>query len=105
MKKAVGWAVLTLTLAAPAAAGWTDPATITHLTARDQLHFTVSLALDKNSCKSRDTFYMDYNAPGAEIIYRTLLEALLAGKPVQLYGNGVCELNGFEGFSAVRLRP
>lgn len=85
------------------ASGWTKSAKIIELTASTQQVFIVRMALDKNNCKSKDSFYLDYSSPGSELIYRSLLEALLKDRTVELYTNGVCELNGYEGFSAVRL--
>ena len=87
-----------------ASAGWTETAQVLELMPSTQKRFVVRLALDKNSCKSKDTFYLDYSSSGSELMYHTLLEALLANKSVELYANGVCELNGYEGFSAVRLK-
>lgn len=105
------WTSLLTTLAlsviginAHAAAGWTESARVLLLEPSTQKRFVVQLAIDKNSCKSNDTFYMDYSSSGSELIYHTLLEAMLANRAVALYANGVCELNGFEGFSAVRLK-
>lgn len=98
-------AAIALVAEVQANAGWTDAAQVLELTPSTQKRFVVRLALDKNNCKSKDSFYMDYSSSGSELIYHTLLEALLANKSVELYANGVCELNGYEGFSAVRLKP
>ncbi|BFM12898.1 hypothetical protein R50072_30510 [Simiduia litorea] len=85
------------------ASGWTKSAKILALTASTQQVIIVRLALDKNSCKSKDTFYLDFSSPGYNLIYHSLLQALLHNRAVELHANGVCELNGYEGFSAIRM--
>jgi len=101
---------LTLLLSGPALAGnagWTDIATIVELTPSNQHRYTVRLNLSDNpsGCRNPDTFYQDYAAPGAEMMFRTLLEAVASGKRVRVYVSGRCELNGYAELSSVTILP
>jgi len=101
---------LSLLLSGPAFAGnagWTDTTTVAELTASAQHRYTVRLHLTKNpsGCRSPDTFYQDYAAPGSEQMFRALLEAVTSGKRVRVYVSGRCELNGYAELSSVTLLP
>ena len=87
--------------------GWTDYTTVAELVPSGQHRYTVRLYLSENpgGCRSKDTFYQDYAVSGAELMYRTLLEALVSGKRVRVFATGRCELNGYGEFSSVGILP
>ncbi|MBZ0071988.1 MAG: hypothetical protein K8I04_09720 [Gammaproteobacteria bacterium] len=106
------WITLLLSLGAvvtaqAGVAGWTDAANVKALEANEAGRFTAKLAVEKNTsgCRNADWFYGDYGRPGSELMYRTLLEASLAGLKVQLYVTGACDLKGYSGISSVRILP
>ncbi len=101
---------LTLLLPLPALAGgsgWTDYAGIAELTPTSHHRYTVRLHLSDNpgGCRSKDTFYQDYSASGAQQMFQTLLEAVASGKQVRVFVTGRCELNGFSEISSVSILP
>ena len=87
--------------------GWTAYTTVAELLPTNQHRYTVRLELSENpgGCRSKDTFYQDYAVSGAELMYRTLLEALVSGKRVRVFATGRCELNGYGEFSSVGILP
>lgn len=90
-----------------AVSGWSDYATVAELTPSSQHRYTVRLQSSDNpsGCRSKDTFYQDYAASGAEQMFSTLLEALVSGKRVRLFVTGRCELNGYAEISSVSILP
>lgn len=92
-------------VALPGTSGWSDYTTVAELTPSSQQRYTVRLQLNDNpsGCRSKDTFYQDYTTPGAEQMFRTLLEAVVSGKPVRVYVTGRCELNGYAEISSVSI--
>jgi hypothetical protein len=94
-------------IAAVAASGWTDYAPIVELTPTVHQRFLVKLKVSNNpsGCKNKDTFYQLYAAPGADLMYRTLLEAMTSGKKVRVYVTGICGLNGYSEISAMTIVP
>ncbi len=105
---AVAMALLLLaSLADAGSSGWTGYTTVAELTPSSQQRYTVRLDLadTPSGCRSKDTFYQDYAASGAELIYRTLLEALISGKRVRIFVSGRCELNGYSEISSVSILP
>lgn len=90
-----------------AASGWTEYASVTELTPTVHGRFLVKLNTAKNpsGCKDEKTFYQDYGMPGSAHMFRTLLEAVTAGKKVRLYVTGGCELNGYSEISSVSIVP
>ncbi len=87
--------------------GWTEYTTIAELTPTSHHRYTVRLNLSENpsDCSSKDTFYQDYTASGAEQMFRTLLEAVASGKRVRIFVTGRCELNGHGEISSVSILP
>lgn len=101
-----------LGLGLPAAAmaggsGWSDYTSVAELTPTSHHRYRVRLNLSDNpgGCRSKDTFYQDYAASGAEFMFRTLLEALVNGKRVRVFATGRCELNGYGEISSVSILP
>ena len=92
---------------ARAEAGWTDYVRVSELTPSTHQRFTVKLMVPKNpsGCKNKDWFYLDYDATGADQMFRVLLEALASGKKVRVYVTGRCELNGYSEISSVGIVP
>jgi hypothetical protein len=89
------------------ASGWTEYAAIAELTPTIHGRFLVKLNATGNpsGCKDKQTFYQDYDIPGSEQMFRTLLEAVTSGKKVRLYVTGGCELNGYSEISSVSIVP
>jgi hypothetical protein len=87
--------------------GWTDYTRVVELTPSSQQRYTVRLNLadSPSGCRSKDTFFQDYAASGAELIYHTLLEALISSKQVRVFTTGRCELNGYGEISSVSIQP
>ncbi len=101
---------LALLLPVPAIAGgsgWTDYTGIAELTPTSHHRYTVRLNLSDNpgGCRSKDTFYQDYSASGAQQMFQTLLEAVASGKRVRVFVTGRCELNGYGEISSVSILP
>lgn len=94
------------TTAGAGTAGWTEPATVVAVEAGELARFVVKLDVDKNvsGCRDPDGFYADYGRNGSELMYRTLLEALLHERRVRVYVTGICDLNGYSGISSVRIQ-
>jgi hypothetical protein len=90
-----------------AASGWTDYAPVEELTPTGQLRYLVQLKIKENpsGCKTKDTFYQDYDAFGAEQMFKTLLTAVAADKNVRVYVTGKCGLNGYAEISSVGIVP
>ena len=90
-----------------AGAGWTAYGTVAELTPTVQGRFIVRLDVAGNTsdCSSKDSFYRDYGRPGAELMFRTLLDAVTAGKRVRVYVTGACDLNGYSEITSVSLIP
>lgn len=112
MKRGVcgrSWPALLLCLptGALAGAGWTDYAHVTALTATTQGRFLVEMSVPENPSgwRYKDGFYRDYGLPGAEAMFRVLLEAVTSGKKVPVYVTGNCEIDGYAEISAVSIAP
>ncbi len=90
-----------------AAAGWTEHARVAELTptAHHRYIFRLSASENPSGCKSKNTFYQDYSVPGSDFMFRTLLTAVEAGKRVQVYVTGKCDLDGYSEISSVRIVP
>jgi hypothetical protein len=99
--------LLMLPVTLQAGSGWSDYTTVVELMPSSQHRYTLQLQLTDNpsGCRSKDTFYQDYAASGAEQMFHTLLEALIAGKRVRVFVTGRCELNGFAEISSVGILP
>ncbi len=99
--------LLFLPLGAFASSGWSEYSHIAELTPTSHKRFLVKLENSKNpsGCKQKDMYYQDYNFAGSEQMFRTLLEAVSAGKMVRVYVTGKCELNGYSEISSVTITP
>ena len=97
--------LLFMPMMAYAASGWTDYAWVAELTPTIHHRFLVKLEVDQNpsGCDNKVMFYQDYDAPGSEHMFRTLLEALLAGKKVRVRVTGRCALHGYSEISSVSI--
>ncbi|MFW2373147.1 MAG: hypothetical protein ACN4GM_08500 [Gammaproteobacteria bacterium] len=100
-------ALTSIPMTALATSGWTDYVPVAELTPTSHGRFLVKLKAPENpsDCKNKDTFYHDYNAPGSEQIFRTLLEAISSGKKVRVYVSGKCELKGYSEITSVSIVP
>lgn len=90
-----------------AGAGWTDDGAVAELTVTDYKQFLVKLDVAKNpsGCKNSNTFYIDYNAFGAKMMFGLLRDAALYEKRVRVFVTGGCEINGYSEISRVSLLP
>lgn len=88
-------------------AGWSDYGQVVELQATTHGRFLVRLALPKNpsGCPDKEWFYRDYGGPGPEYMYQTLLTAVTAGKAVQVYVTGVCDLYGYAEITSLQIAP
>jgi hypothetical protein len=85
-------------------AGWSKTALLDSVEPTSQRRYQFTLQLDEaHGCKSKNTYYQDYTANGAQFIYETLLTALAHELPVQVLTTGRCELNGYAEVSSVRI--
>lgn len=89
-----------------AAAGWTGPARIVELQVNYLGRILVRLDVESNptDCKDKEWFYRD-QIVGADLMYRMLLEAAVAGRPVRVYVTGLCDINRYSEISKVSLLP
>lgn len=100
-------ALLLSSTAIAGSSGWTGYTTVAELTPTSHQRYTVRLNLSDNpsNCSNKDTFFQDYDAPGAEQMFHTLLEAVASGKRVRIFATGRCELNGYGELSSVSILP
>lgn len=109
--KWVAWAGIAVSLCSPgivfARAGWTDYAVVAELTPTVQGRFVLDAKVSENpsGCRDKDSFYRDYGLPGADSMFRALLEALTTGKKVRLSVTGNCDINGYSEIDAVTVVP
>lgn len=103
--------LLTATLLAPAvglaASGWTSPSPVAELmaTGGNGFRFELEDAKNPSGCRNKTVFFRDYDLPGTEQMYDTLLAALTTGKRVRVYVTGTCDLNGYSNISSVSITP
>lgn len=88
-------------------AGWTDYGSIIELTPTTHGRYVVKLNVSDNAsgCRNKNTFYQDYNLPGAKEMFATLLQATVNGRSVRVFVTGICELNGYSEISSVGIVP
>ena len=65
----------------------------------------LDVAANPSDCGSKGSFYRDYGRPGADLMFRALMDALTAGKRVRVYATGICDLNGNSEISSVSVIP
>jgi hypothetical protein len=99
--------ILLTPVSAYAVSGWTDYVPVVELIPTGQLRYLVVLKVSKNpsGCESKDTFYQDYDAFGAQQMYYALLEAVASNKNVHVYVTGKCGVNGYAEISSVGIVP
>lgn len=99
--------LLFLPLTVGAVSGWTDYVPVAELTPTTHGRFLVKLKDSQNpsGCKNTDVFYQDYNLPGFEQMFDTLLKAVVSEKKVRVYVTGRCDLNGYSEISSVTIKP
>lgn len=87
--------------------GWTDYVSVSELTVTGSKQYVVRLNLHKNpsGCKSSDTFYLDQDAYGAEMMFMLLQDAVVYNKNVRVFVTGGCEINGYAEISKVSIVP
>ena len=94
-------------LTVTAVSGWTDYVPVTELTPTIHGRYLVKLKASRNpsGCKNTEVFYQDYNIPGFEQLFDTLLKAVVSEKKVRVYVTGRCDLNGYSEISSVAIKP
>lgn len=90
-----------------AVSGWTEYVPVAELTPTNSGRYLVKLNIPKipGGCKNENMFYQDYSAPGADQMFRVILEAVASGKMIRVYVTGKCELNGYSEISSVGIVP
>ena len=99
--------LMSFSLPSLAVSGWTSEAEVIELIPTIHKRFHVRLRVSENpsGCRNKDMFYQDFHTLGAQFMFRTLLEAVVSGKRVQVEVTGNCELNGYSEISAVSILP
>ena len=92
--------------AARADAGWTGYGRVEELRTDQFGRIEVRLDVDSNptDCRNPEWFYRGA-ITGAEMMYRTLLEAVAGRKRVRVFVTGVCDLNHYSEISTVAILP
>ncbi len=92
--------------AAAGVAAWTDYVSVAELMPTSGRYIVrLNISKSPSGCKSENTFYQDYGAPGADQMFRVILEAVTSGKMIRVYATGKCELNGYSEISSVGIVP
>lgn len=86
-----------------AESGWTDYGVVAELNPTARHYYLARLNVTKNpsSCKDKRWFFQDYDAPGSEKMFLTLLEAIKSGLKARVYVTGKCNLEGYSEISSV----
>ena len=90
-----------------AGSGWTDFVTAAELVPTARHYYEVSLPVKENpsGCSNKTWFYQDYDSPGSDMMFKTLLEAIKSGIRMRVYVTGKCNLNGYSEISSVSIIP
>lgn len=92
---------------AHAGSGWTDYVTAAELvpTARHYYEVRLQVAHNPSGCGEKTWFYQDYDSPGSDMMFKTLLEAIKSKIRMRVYVTGKCNLNGYSEISSVSIVP
>jgi hypothetical protein len=103
----VGVFSLLFSLYSIAGTGWTDYVRIAELVPTARHYYELRLPVKENpsGCKRKTWFYQDYNTPGSDKMFRTLLESVKAGISVRVHVTGRCNINGYAEISSVSVTP
>lgn len=87
-------------------AGWTGYGEVQELAPNSRHYYQVRLSIEKDpsGCKNPSWFYQDYAAPGSELMFQTLLDALKAELSVKVYVTGRCNLDGSAEISEINVK-
>jgi hypothetical protein len=90
-----------------AESGWTDFVNTAELVPTSRHYYEVRLQVKENpsGCNEKSWFYQDYDSPGSDKMYKTLLEGIKSGIRLRVYVTGKCNLNGYSEISAVSIGP
>lgn len=88
---------------AQARAGWTDYVTVAEvvLTTRHYFEFRLPVERNPSGCREANWFYLDYGSPGAEQVFKVLLDGIESGLSVRVYVTGICNINGYSEISSI----
>ena len=87
--------------------GWTDYARVAELVASSRHYYEVRLPVTENpsGCKNKTWFYQEYDMPGSDKMYNTILESIKSGLRIRVYVTGRCNLNDYSEISSVSVIP
>ena len=87
--------------------GWTDYVTVAELVPTARHYYELRLPVKENpsSCKNKTGFYQDYDAPGADKMFLTILEGIKSGLRIRVYVTGKCNLFDYSEISSVSVIP
>lgn len=90
-----------------AESGWTDLANAAELVPTARHYYEIRLPVKENpsGCKEKTWFYQDYDSPGSDMMFKTLLEGIKSGIRLRVYVTGKCNINGYSEISSVSLVP
>ena len=103
----IGVGALFFSHLAYAGSGWTDYVTAAELVPTARHYYEVRLQVKRNpsACSEKTWFYQDYDSPGSDMMFKTLLEAIKSGIRMRVYVTGKCNLNGYSEISSVSIIP
>lgn len=89
--------------AAYARAGWTDFVKVAELVPTSRHYYEVRLPVKNNpsGCSEDNWFYLNYDAPGSEQMFKVFLEAIQSEIRLRVYVSGVCNINGYAEISSI----
>ena len=87
--------------------GWTDYVTVAELVPSARHYYEVRLPVKENpsGCKNKTWFYQDYDAPGADKMFLTILEGIKSNLRIRVYVTGRCNLFDYSEISSVSIIP
>jgi hypothetical protein len=90
-----------------AEAGWTDFVNAGELVPTSRNYYEVKLLVKENpsGCSDKHWFYQDYDSPGSDNMFKTLLEGIKSGIRVRVYVTGRCNIKGYSEISSVSIAP
>ena len=86
-----------------AGAGWTDSVNVGELITASGDYYVVKLPVTKNpsGCRNKTMFYQDYESPGSNKMFNTLLQAMESDISLRVQVTGGCNIDGYSEISAV----
>ena len=103
----IGLFAAMLAASAQAGAGWTDYVTVIELVPTGRHYYEIELQGSKNpsGCREEYRYYLNYDAPGAELMFDLFVDSIQSKLRLRVYVTGVCNLNGYAEISSVSASP